>query len=317
MTSCCNVSMNSRYGDLKGRSGVRPVPSRVFRTVLHRIAMTILTLPCALSLLAQPLSAGDTERGKKVFRKCAACHAVGSKAKNRVGPKLNGIVGRKAGTVKGFKYSKANTKAGEDGLVWTEDVLLEYLENPRAAMPGTKMVFAGLKKQKDREDLVAYLVTIAADGASAMDTVTTSAKKADNGRGRQEDKQETKTGSRPAAEAKNVMTKAATDASVKPSAKKSETSAVDAEAKKSDDAATGVSPPESWVAGEAPSVRPPWAPMLKEFKKDEAWYEKALSGLSEPYPPSFRFLEDQGGWHTPFNHPGMTGPHDLRNWHAK
>ena len=317
MASFRNALMRTRHRDLKGSFGWRVIPPGDFRTVPHRVAMTALLFPCALSLLAQPLSAGDTERGKKVFRKCGACHAVGPKAKNRVGPKLNGIVGRKAGTVKGFKYSKANTKAGVDGWVWTEDVLLKYLENPRVAMPGTKMVFAGVKKQKDREDLVAYLETFAADGTSATDTAKTSTKKADKGRRGEGDRPETKTLSKPAAKPNASVAKAAAGVSIKPAGKESGTSSDTAEAKKSVEGATGVSPPVGWVAGEAPSVRPPWAPMLKEFKKDEAWYERALTGLSEPYPPSFRFLEDQGGWHTPFNHPGMTSPYDLRNWHAK
>jgi cytochrome c len=74
-----------------------------------------------------------------------------------VGPFLNDIIGRKAGTVEGFSYSEANKQAGAKGLVWTEDVLFKYLENPLAFMPGTKMAFAGLKDPQDRKDLIAFL----------------------------------------------------------------------------------------------------------------------------------------------------------------
>jgi cytochrome c len=100
---------------------------------------------------------GNAEDGAEVFKKCRACHDVGPTAKNKVGPLLNDIIGRKAGTIEGFAYSEANKAAGGKGLVWTEDVLLKYLENPLTFMPGTKMAFAGLKDEQDRKDLIAYL----------------------------------------------------------------------------------------------------------------------------------------------------------------
>src|SRR6185295_2435134 len=100
---------------------------------------------------------GNPEAGAEVFKKCRACHDVGADAKNKVGPVLNDIVGRKAGTIEGFAYSEANKTAGGKGLTWTEDVLLKYLENPLAFMPGTKMAFAGLKDPQDRKDLIAFL----------------------------------------------------------------------------------------------------------------------------------------------------------------
>ncbi|MBN9262574.1 MAG: cytochrome c family protein [Hyphomicrobium sp.] len=103
------------------------------------------------------VSAQDVENGADIFKRCRACHDVGDNAKNKVGPILNGIVGRKAGTIEGFKYSDANLKAGADGWVWTEEKMMEYLLNPRAAMPGNKMAFAGLKDEQDRKDLIAYL----------------------------------------------------------------------------------------------------------------------------------------------------------------
>ena len=103
--------------------------------------------------------AQDVENGANVFRLCRACHDVGPTAKNKVGPLLNGIVGRKAGTIEGFNYSEANKKAGADGWTWTEEKMAEYLLNPRAAMPGNKMAFAGIKDEQDRKDLIAYLKT--------------------------------------------------------------------------------------------------------------------------------------------------------------
>ena len=100
---------------------------------------------------------GNAEEGAEVFKKCRACHDVGPEAKNKVGPSLNEIIGRKAGTIEGFTYSEANKSAGGKGLVWTEDVLSKYLENPLAFMPGTKMAFAGLKDPQDRKDIIAFL----------------------------------------------------------------------------------------------------------------------------------------------------------------
>ena len=102
---------------------------------------------------------GNVEDGADVFKKCRACHKVGADAGNLVGPHLNGIVGRKASSVEGFKYSPASHAASEKGLVWTEEALMKYLENPSAFMPGTAMAFAGLKDEQDRRDVIAYLKT--------------------------------------------------------------------------------------------------------------------------------------------------------------
>ena len=100
---------------------------------------------------------GDAERGKKIFKKCASCHAVGEGAKNKVGPHLNGVFGRQAGSVEDFRYSKALRRMGDDGLVWTAETLEAYLENPKALVSKTRMNFRGLKEHKDREDVLAYL----------------------------------------------------------------------------------------------------------------------------------------------------------------
>ncbi|MEB8388585.1 c-type cytochrome [Rhodobacteraceae bacterium KMM 6894] len=95
--------------------------------------------------------------GEKVFRKCKACHQVGEGAKNRVGPVLTGIVGHPAGQVDGFKYSKALKGMADDGLVWDPEALHAFLANPKGFMKGTKMSFAGLKKEEDLAAITAYL----------------------------------------------------------------------------------------------------------------------------------------------------------------
>lgn len=102
---------------------------------------------------------GDPAEGEKVFRKCMACHMVGPDAENRVGPVLNGVVNRTAGTLEGFSYSDAMIEAGQNGLVWDDATLHEYLEKPRDIVPGTKMAFAGLRKEEERDDVIAYLET--------------------------------------------------------------------------------------------------------------------------------------------------------------
>jgi len=118
----------------------------------------LLSAITATGLLGATLaSAQDADNGAEVFKRCRACHDVGENAKNKVGPFLNGIIGRKAGTIEGFNYSDANKKAGAEGWVWTDEKMLEYLLNPRASMPGNKMAFAGIRDEQDRKDLIAYL----------------------------------------------------------------------------------------------------------------------------------------------------------------
>ena len=110
---------------------------------------------------------GDPEAGEKVFKKCSACHKVGENAKNAVGPVLNGVVGRAAGTYEGYKYGTGLIAANENGLVWTEENIFGWIGNPRAWIreylgddkAKAKMTFM-LKKEQDRHDVIAYLKTL-------------------------------------------------------------------------------------------------------------------------------------------------------------
>jgi cytochrome c len=108
--------------------------------------------------------AQDAAAGEKVFAQCRACHQVGESAKNAVGPVLNGLFGRKAGAVEGYAYSAANKNSG---LTWDEATFREYIKDPKAKIPGTKMVYAGLKDEQRINDLVAYLKQFNAQGQKA------------------------------------------------------------------------------------------------------------------------------------------------------
>ena len=110
---------------------------------------------------ASGAQAQDAAAGKTSFNKCLACHAIGENAKNKVGPELNGLDGRKSGTVEGYNYSDANKNSG---ITWGKDVFLEYIKDPKAKIPGTKMVFAGIKNEKEANDLWAYVSSFDKDG---------------------------------------------------------------------------------------------------------------------------------------------------------
>ena len=124
---------------------------------MKMIKLATLGISLAVSLAAGPAFAdGDAAKGEKVFKKCKACHTIEQGGKNKVGPNLFGIVGKKSASVEGYKYSKAMQNAD---LTWDDATLSEYLKKPKAFVKGTKMSFAGLKKESDRENLIAYLKT--------------------------------------------------------------------------------------------------------------------------------------------------------------
>ena len=114
------------------------------------------SLAAASSALAQDAAAGETS-----FKKCLACHSIGEGAKNKVGPELNGLDGRKSGTVEGFSYSDGNKNSG---ITWNKDQFLEYIKDPKAKVPGTKMAFAGIKNETEAQNLWAYISQFDKDG---------------------------------------------------------------------------------------------------------------------------------------------------------
>jgi cytochrome c len=120
------------------------------------VVALVSAMSAASSAWAQDVAAGETS-----FHKCMACHAVGEGAKNKVGPELNGIDGRHSGTAEGYSYSDANKNSG---ITWNKDQFLEYIKDPKAKIPGTKMAFAGIKNEKEANDLWAYLSQFDKDG---------------------------------------------------------------------------------------------------------------------------------------------------------
>lgn len=126
-----------------------------------------LIVAAALTIVAfiAPAQAQDAAAGEKVYVQCRACHQIGETAKNGVGPLLNGLFGRKSGTIEGYNYSDANKNSG---IVWDEKVFVEYIQNPRAKIPGTKMIYAGLKDEKRINDLIAFLKQYDKDGKKAQ-----------------------------------------------------------------------------------------------------------------------------------------------------
>jgi cytochrome c len=134
---------------------------------MSRFPKVVLAAAATLVASFAPAAAQDAALGEKVFARCKACHAVGEDAKNRVGPHLNDLFGRTAGSLGDFKYSPAMAKAGEGGLVWDDQTLAEFVAKPKDLVKGTKMAFAGLKKEDEIANLTAYLKTFSGDAAPA------------------------------------------------------------------------------------------------------------------------------------------------------
>ena len=118
------------------------------------------TLLLMLILWPGVAAAQDADAGRKVFRKCMACHAVDADAPERAGPHLQGIIGRGIGSLPDSSYTAALRDAGDEGRIWTEEELRAFIENPRAVFPRTKMNFAGLRQEQEQKDLIAYLGTL-------------------------------------------------------------------------------------------------------------------------------------------------------------
>ena len=124
---------------------------------MRKAVMAAIVLAASTgSALAQDVAAGEQS-----FKKCLPCHSVGAGAKNKVGPELNGLDGRKSGIAEGFNYSEANKSAG---ITWGEATFKDYIKDPRGKVPGTKMVFAGIKNEQEVNDLWAYLKQFGPNG---------------------------------------------------------------------------------------------------------------------------------------------------------
>jgi cytochrome c len=127
--------------------------------------MKMMLALIALGLLAQaPAKAQDAAAGEKTYAQCRACHQIGETAKNTVGPVMNGVIGRKAAEREGYGYSNAMKASG---LTWDEATFADYIKDPKTKVPGTKMIYAGLKDDKRIADLVAYLKQFDAEGKKA------------------------------------------------------------------------------------------------------------------------------------------------------
>jgi cytochrome c len=127
--------------------------------------MNKLTLSALVAVTSIAVASGapaqDAAAGKTSFNKCMACHAIGEGAKNKIGPELNGLDGRKSGSAPDYNYSDANKNSG---ITWNKGQFLDYIKDPRAKLPGTKMTFAGIKNEKEASDLWAYISQYDKDG---------------------------------------------------------------------------------------------------------------------------------------------------------
>ena len=127
---------------------------------MKRLTLSALVVVASAATISSAL-AQDAAAGKTSFNKCLPCHSIGEGAKNKVGPVLNGLDGRKSGTIAGYNYSDANKASG---ITWSEQTFLDYIKDPKAKIPNTKMVFAGIKNETEAKALWAYLKQYDAEG---------------------------------------------------------------------------------------------------------------------------------------------------------
>ena len=123
---------------------------------------TLFAAAAFIAVSGMTASAQDVAKGEISFHKCLPCHAIGDDAQNKIGPELNGLDGRAAGSAPGFDYSDANKKSG---ITWNEAKFKEYIKDPKALVPGTKMIFAGIKSDQEIADLWAYVSQFKPDGS--------------------------------------------------------------------------------------------------------------------------------------------------------
>ncbi|MDE2198788.1 MAG: c-type cytochrome [Rhodospirillales bacterium] len=128
-------------------------------------AIAVIALLAAATLTRPAFAGGDPEKGAAVFRQCMICHMIGPGAQPRIGPPLNGVAGAVWGSHAGFAYSPGMQAEHAAGKVWDGAALDKWIENPRAVIPGTKMVFAGVHDAQARADVIAYISQFAADGS--------------------------------------------------------------------------------------------------------------------------------------------------------
>jgi len=134
------------------------LPAQRSRAIARVAALAAIAYPLIAPLAAQ---AQDAAAGERSWNKCRACHQIGEGARNLVGPQLNGLFGRHSGSVEGYSYSAANKNSG---VTWDEAVFAEYIKDPKAKIPGTKMIFAGIKSDKEIQDLTAFIKQFDKDG---------------------------------------------------------------------------------------------------------------------------------------------------------
>lgn len=125
------------------------------------LAIAALAVAVAVAAMAQAAQAQDVAAGEQSFKKCFPCHSIGEGAKNKVGPELNGLDGRHSGSAAGYSYSDANKNSG---IVWSEATFKDYIKDPRVKIPGTKMIFPGIKNETEVGNLWAYLKQFGPDG---------------------------------------------------------------------------------------------------------------------------------------------------------